>query len=361
MTRTDSESDVDADATSGDAGPEAESATAAEATTTRLASRAVADARGTEPRRVRPVDRGNHKRTATVAVGDADDGTTDLVAQVGPPGADLETEAAVATAVRERTATPVPRVVATGAVDGRPYVVSERAAGDDLHGRFVALSSADRVGVVRAFGRHLAETHGSFAFEGCGAVVVDDDGGLGVPSPTPWDRWLRERARTACDALPAAFDDLRDRIREALKRADLAADPATTLFPWDVRPGNALVDGGELSAVLDWGEPLAAPPALSVAKAEHVVADWYETPERLREHFRAGYRSVRTLPAVGPIHRLAAVLAAVVDSEGVVTRPDYPEREGRRAVAFHRGHLRTRLRRCETQNSSEKAAGVDAT
>ncbi|MFB6126078.1 MAG: phosphotransferase family protein [Halolamina sp.] len=361
----DPEADVDANAGMS-AGPSSGSTASshADSEASRPASgpirRAVVDACGVEPRRVRPVDRGNHKRTATVAVdGEAHDGAG-LVVQVAPSGADLETESAVAEAVRERTAVPVPRVVATGAVGDRPYVVTERAAGEDLHERFVALPAVDRIAVVRAFGRHLAATHDAFAFDGCGDVVAAD-GELRVPSPTPWNRWLRERARGARDALPPAFDDLRDRITRAVEAADLAADPPATLFPWDLRPGNALVADGELTAVLDWGEPLSAPPALSVAKAEHVVADWYETPEPLREHFRAGYRAVRALPAVEPIHRLVAVLAPVVDSEGVVTRPDYPEREGEAAVAFHRDHLRTQLRRWAAQNSSDSSAGVDAT
>lgn len=37
--------------------------------------------------------------------------------------------------------------------------------------------------------------------------------------------------------------------------------------------------------------------------------------------------------------RLAAVVRAAVDSNGIVTRPGYPEREGDAAVTFHRDRL----------------------
>lgn len=84
-------------------------------------------------------------------------------------------------------------------------------------------------------------------------------------------------------------------------RGDTA--PTARLFPWDFRPGNALLADGDLAAILDWEAPLAAPAALSVAKREYLVAD------------------------------------SAVDSTGAVTNPGYPELDRNDAVVFHRRAL----------------------
>jgi aminoglycoside phosphotransferase (APT) family kinase protein len=79
--------------------------------------------------------------------------------------------------------------------------------------------------------------------------------------------------RAGLGRLPAAFDDLRPDLAALFEDASLASAPSARLFPWDFRPGNALVADGEVAAVLDWESPLAAVPALSVAKAEYLVAE----------------------------------------------------------------------------------------
>lgn len=45
------------------------------------------------------------------------------------------------------------------------------------------------------------------------------------------------------------------------------------------------------------------------------------------------YREVR------PDHRAAAIADSAVDSNGVVTNPDYPELDRERAIRFHREAL----------------------
>jgi aminoglycoside phosphotransferase (APT) family kinase protein len=145
-------------------------------------------------------------------------------------------------------------------------------------------------------------------------------------------------------ALPPSLASLGETVRDVVGDADLPSRPPSRLFPWDFRPGNALVEDGRVSAVLDWGGPLAAAPALSVAKAEHLVADWYvDDHDPLRAAFREGYAEVRPLPSVPRAYRLAAVVRSAVDSAGVVTRPGYPERTGEAAVSFHRERLREHL------------------
>ncbi|MFC7070663.1 phosphotransferase family protein [Halobaculum lipolyticum] len=173
----------------------------------------------------------------------------------------------------------------------------------------------------------------------------DPDGSV-PPATADWPAWLARYASAGVDALPAAFDDLRPRIEGAIAdaRETLPASPPATLYPWDLRPGNALVADGTVTAVLDWGQPLSAAPGLAVAKAEHLVCDWYvDDGAPLRAAFRAGYRDRRPLPPVPAVYRLVAVVRSAVDGAGVVTRPRYPEVDGDDALAFHRERIEAAL------------------
>jgi len=300
---------------------------------------ALAEARpGGRPTAATPLGRGNRKRTRLVRF--ADGGR--VVVQVGET--DLRTEAALLEVVGERTAVPVPAVLAAGGVDGVSYLVTDHVPGADLHERFASLDDPTRRRVTRAFGRHLADLHATLRVDGYGAVRVDGSGAL-VAGATDWPAWFGSWALEAVARLPGAFDDLRPALRAALADPP-AADPPARLFPWDFRPGNAVVVDGEVAAVLDWEGPLAAPPALSVAKASYLVADWYVAdPEPLRAAFRAGYAELRPYPDVEPTHRLAAVAEAAVDSRGTVTAPGWPEADRRTAVEFHRRALEAALDR----------------
>jgi Ser/Thr protein kinase RdoA (MazF antagonist) len=281
-----------------------------------------------------PLGRGNRKRTVAVRL----DGAGRVVVQLSDDPAALQSEATLLSAVRDRTSVPVPPVLAAGTADGVGYLVTPRVDGDDLHERFVGLEPPVRARVARSFGRHLARLHEAFGFDGHGRLAVDGDD-LVVAEPADRRAWLADYGRRALERLPPAFDP----VRPAL--ASLFADPdvgpaRATLFPWDLRPGNALVADGEVTAVLDWEAPLAAAAALSVAKAEYLVADWYvDDPAPLRSAFAAGYNSVRPYPDPEPVHRAAAVADSAVDSRGEVTTPGYPEVDRETAVAFHRRAL----------------------
>lgn len=329
---------------------------------------------GREVTRVTSPERGNRKRTVLATFADGGRVAVQLA-----PLALVRTEAALTRLVARRTGLPVPRLRAVGAIDDRGYVVTDAVAGADLHTRFSEAPLDRQQSLCRTFGQGLAELHELRAFDGYGPVnfvgdwtafvagvrrgdeaVSPDDFGVSetderhpeatdLPGRRPsddWHAWFRGYADAGLAALPAAFDDLRDRLGTAI-RADLAAErvpraPPSRLFPWDFRPGNALVEDGRVTAVLDWGEPLAADPALSVAKTEHLLADWYVDPPTngdLRRAFRDGYESVRSIPAVPTAYRVAAVVVSAVDSAGVVTRPRYPELTGDDAVAFHRERL----------------------
>jgi hypothetical protein len=298
---------------------------------------------------VEQVAEGNRRWTAVARF----DSTPPVVVRLADESGAFDTEAALARAVRERTDVPVPAPLAWGA-DGCSYLVSEYRHGTDLHAEFAAMAPADRRRLAGAFGRYLGELHAAFAFDGCGELAVRGErptdsaaasgsgtASLAAPETDPGE-WLGEYGLAAVDRLPAEFDTLRDRLVDCLH--DATAATPSRLFPWDLRPGNALVADGELTAVVDWERPLVAPAALGVAKVTYLVADWYvDDPRPLRRAVREGYEEARPLPDIQPVHRVAAVADSAVDSRGAVTNPGYPPVGRVRAVAFHRDALRRAL------------------
>jgi len=267
-----------------------------------------------------------------------------LVVQLSASIDAVRTEATLVDAVRDRTDVPVPPVVATGVRDGRAYAVSEFRTGTDLHTTFADSRPAHREAIARQFGRHLGELHAAFPYGGCGELVraSDSDAALAATS-ADCAEWLTEYGRRAVSRLPDEFDALRPQLLDCLDAA-VGDDGTPRLFPWDLRPGNALVSDGRLSAVLDWERPMAGPPALSVAKVAYLVADWYvDEPAPLRAAFRAGYERVRPVPSVKPVHRVVAVADTAVDARGTVTNPGYPERARQASVDFHFAALSSAL------------------
>ncbi|OTF04642.1 phosphotransferase family protein [Halorubrum sp. SD612] len=318
---------------------------------------------GATPVSVESLGRGNRKLTEAVRF----EAAGSVVVQYAEAPRRVRTEAALLAAIGARTDVPVPRPLGAGVVDGTGWLVTPLVGGRDLHEAFVGLDPADRCDVARALGRYLAAIHEAFRFSGCGRVAVDDPAGdgaaaggafgseavaergasLSVRDPTDAESWVRRFGERHLSRLPADFDDLRGPLREAVNESG-GGDDEPRLFPWDFRPGNALVADGAVTAVLDWEAPLAAPRGVSVAKAEHLVADWYvpaSEAEPLRRAFRDGYESVAPLPPVERAHRAAAVASAVVDGEGVVTNPRYPPVDRGAAVEFHRAALRRTLDR----------------
>ncbi|WP_332898895.1 phosphotransferase family protein [Haladaptatus sp. CMSO5] len=286
---------------------------------------------------VTPTTRGNQKETAVVRF---TDGATVVVQHTDDSDA-LATESMLAQRVRAETSVPVPRQLAQGTLDARAYVVVEHADGADLHERFTGFAVARQQSLAAAFGRYLAEVHEVCSFDAFGDVVWDSEtADFRVTGLDNWASWFRVYALAGVDTLPAAFDDFRERLRDVFVHAAIPESPASCLYPWDFRPGNALVQDGTVTALIDWGDPLAGAPGLSVAKAEHLVCGWYvESSEPLRVAFRRGYETVRPYPAVDAAYRLAAIVHSVVDSHGDVTRPGFPERTGVDAVSFHRARL----------------------
>ncbi len=303
---------------------------------------------------IEQMNRGNRKQTSVVEFADE----PSVIAQLSTDIGAIRSELAVTLAIGETDWIPVPRVLHGGVASGTGYMLTESVAGEDLHERFSEFPAADRQRVAHSFGRVLGEIHAATKFETCGPVR---------PTGRQWERdqwpvdvslsalaveegvdpadWLVTYGTEALDRLPPAFDPEARQIRtrlEALTPADWESrlSQETALFPWDLRPGNALVEDAQITAILDWEAPMAAPVALTVAKIEYLVTDWYlEDPAPERAAFRDGYRSVRPYPEIPPLQRALAITASTVDSNGVVTNPMYPELGRAEAIAFHRQAL----------------------
>jgi aminoglycoside phosphotransferase (APT) family kinase protein len=288
------------------------------------------------PIEVTPINRGNRKQTAIVRF----IRRGPVVVQLTAEQMWLRTEAALLNEIRQRTFVPVPPVLAAGTHDDIAYMLTAYVAGDDLHSQFATLDSVSQCTLAHWFGRALARLHEAFIFDGYGRLRLSD--GTFTAHSTDLEPWFHHFTTQAVDRLPAAFDPIRNELDALLNGVSIDTDTPSRLFPWDFRPGNALVDDGSVTAVLDWEAPLAAPPALSVAKSQYLVADWYvDDPKPVRTSFKNGYNDIRTFPTIRPAYRAAAIAESAVDSTGTVTNPHYPPVGRREAIAFHLDALQT--------------------
>lgn len=287
--------------------------------------------------RVRPIAHGGRRETLEVQFRN----WPSIIVQGAGSLDAAETERALLTLLDRETSIPTAPPIRAGQVDAQPWIVTDAIDGTDLHGEFTERSTLVQNRLVRQFGAVLGEVHALWESPHHGPVLADDAGDLYVGDPASWTTYFGAYATHHLSRLPAAFDDLRVAIADAVIAVPEASGPAR-LFPWDLRPGNALCVGDTLTAIIDWEDPLATAPALAVAKAEYGIARWYVDIERgseLIERLHAGYRSVRSLPTVDPVHRIATAMDAAVDSHGMVTNPGYPPMSDSDAVAFHHGLL----------------------
>lgn len=100
------------------------------------------------------------------------------------------------------------------------------------------------------------------------------------------DRWLRQ------DRLPEELEEevdddvLADLVGAFEVGAAAAPAPASTWVHGDLHPGNLLVGGGRLTAVVDWGDVCRGD------RASDLAVRWWAVPAPLHERFVAGLPGV---------------------------------------------------------------------
>jgi len=221
-------------------------------------------------------------------------------------------EPLVVALVAEQTNIPVPAVLATGTIGDRRWALYEFRPG--AVPEYERLDPASRERIVRRVGVALGELHAVEGFDRVGGLARSD-GCLTVRSP--FRPWVPERLR---GVLPAGA----------------VGEPV--LCHGDLFPGNLLVEGDRIAALLDWGNAHVSTPGYALARAEMRFVDWFRPPagerDRLRAALRAGYRAHRALP---PAYETVAGLwkaAWLAQSVGRLGRHTHTRR-GRRQLRRH--------------------------
>jgi aminoglycoside phosphotransferase (APT) family kinase protein len=138
-------------------------------------------------------------------------------------------------------AAPEPLFLCDGAaVFGRPFYIMRRARGIAA-GRLITKSETPKPGLTRELGRQLALLHGiRLGAPGLDFLPIPESPGLAAARL--YRQWLGAEASRD----PVIAWGLRWLERNALPPGEIV------LCHHDFRTGNYLVDGGELTAILDW-------------------------------------------------------------------------------------------------------------
>jgi len=194
---------------------------------------------------------------------------------------DSVVEPLVVDSVGERTALPVPPVLASGSVTGPDG--PDRWA---LYGRLPGtvprnLDRESKTDLLGAAGAMLGELHAAFAFDRIGGLVRAD-GSLRLVEPSTRNLLVSRPAR---------------KLRE---RRDT---PETfVLGHGDYHPGNLLVADGAVTGLLDWGNAHVTAATYAVARAEARFVDLTTTAvadrRQFRDRFRDAYRQAGPAEAV---------------------------------------------------------------
>lgn len=235
---------------------------------------------------VRSVRRATGGRVATTYLLELDAGPGRVVCKLGGPSVRTGdvVEPLVVRLVSATTGLPCPAVLASGTLRDGPGTGTRWALYECCDGvaptPFRRLDPATRRRVLEETGAMLGELHATHQFERTGGLgrrgerlVIRSPAGMNVP----------ERGRQLVKLHPACDGDWQP-----------------VLGHGDLFPGNLLVDGGEVSAVLDWGNAHVTTAGYALARAELRFVDWFRfrAPERdrLRDALRRGYRHHRPLP-----------------------------------------------------------------
>lgn len=187
---------------------------------------------------------------------------------------------------------PVPGMLAsvtTPRSDQLPFVISARASG--VAAFSAELTPAERVTVFEQLGRYAARIH-CIPVQGFGALRPDDSGSyVGADnSLAAWAERDLEESLGMLTALPSAplSAAQSSEIRALFATVRAALDlPTAVLAHGDFRLKNVLVEGGTVTAVLDFEMAMAGDPALDLAWLLH--SD--EKEEAEREALLRGYEA----------------------------------------------------------------------
>lgn len=198
-----------------------------------------------------------------------------LIARRDPVGSVLATDRAIETAVLraiEHTDVPSPRLLwvdLDGARCGRPTLIMELVPGIcDSFALDAERPVAERVALAHTIYDELARIH-SVDWRALGL-----DSAMADPGPTAAlaavDHWESELRRVQLDPEPELTFVL------SWLRANAPTNAVTTLVHGDFKPGNLLLDGDEVTAVLDWETAHLGDP--------HEDLGWVTNPLRAAEH-----------------------------------------------------------------------------
>lgn len=202
-----------------------------------------------------------------------------LIVRRDPLGGLLETDRAAEHAVLAALAgtdVPAPQVRwldATGDALGRPSLVMVRAPGEcDYFVLNGPRPLPERVELARRFCALLATVHGAdWRGSGLGATLADPGPAAATVALDGWEAVLRRDQLEPYPELELASRWL---------RANAPTSPRTTLVHGDFKPGNVLLEGTELVALLDW--------ELAHLGDPHEDLGWITQPLRAREHLIDG-------------------------------------------------------------------------
>ncbi|MFN3217801.1 MAG: phosphotransferase family protein [Acidimicrobiales bacterium] len=226
-----------------------------------------------------------------------------LIARRDPPGSVLVTDRAVEAAVLralEETAVPAPRLRWADLTDercGRPCLVMDLVTGV-CDGLVLAgeRPEAEWKALAHRIYDQLAAIHQvDWAALDLGDVLADPGPHAAMAAVEHWETELRREQLEPEPELTFVIGWLRDHA---------PANEATVLVHGDFKPGNVLLDGDRVTAVLDWETAHLGDP--------HEDLGWVTNPLRAREHRIPGVWEPAHL-----LERWSATTGRTVDPEAL--------------------------------------------
>ncbi len=213
--------------------------------------------------------------------------------------------------LRELSTIPVPAVLRTGRIDGKPYAVVERMEGTVLKS-FQDLSPTALIQLGEAIARIHSQTYAE-----CGILT----GAVRYPAAEFHERMVRtmrglvERFYADDVAISRLLDPMCQRALQLPRPGN------ASLVMLDMDPTQFLTDGSRITALVDTEVYVRAPRELDLIAMEYLLDE-----ERIRA-FATGYQEVLSLPdlrAVRPVYRYLYRLMEVQGSVEIDRWMDWP-------------------------------------